>query len=115
MDEAEPRRVQADAPDGAAPAPVVTVAHDRVAELGELDPDLVAPAGAEAERQHRGVPPPLQHLVVRDGVTAAVAPRLGEPARQPPVVGAHPALHNRDVAPLDSPRLELRLEVALDG
>src|SRR5207302_4296531 len=53
MDEAEARRVQANAPERIAPAPARLVADDRMSEGGELSTDLAPSPGHERELEQR--------------------------------------------------------------
>src|SRR5262249_39980457 len=120
MEEAEPGRVEAEAADRVARAAVEAVADDRMAQLGELDAELVAPSGPEAQLEERRVGPACHHPVVRDGGPAGlgVAPDaqplvLDEPGGQRAGVGADPALDDGGVDAPGAPLLELGLEVAL--
>ena len=60
------------------------VADDRMPPLRELDADLMAPPGAEAEDELGHVAAPLQHTKVGDGLAPPRAP--GRPVGAP--VGA---------------------------
>src|SRR5215813_12150245 len=64
MIEPEARRVQAHAPQRVVPAPVLAIADDRMAERGELRPDLPAAAGLKLDLDERRVAVALQHAVV---------------------------------------------------
>ncbi len=120
--------MEAEAADRVPSRPVAHVADDRVAELRQLDADLVAPARAELDREARHVGASLEDAVPRDG--DARAPALG---RRPGGVGGadakgalldqhvaehalvrlHDPLDDRDVAAVGVPRRELALETSL--
>src|SRR5688500_19835525 len=57
--EPQPRGVQAHPTHGIAPASVLRIAHDRMADGGQLGADLPAAAGLERVIQHRRVITPL--------------------------------------------------------
>src|SRR5262249_44210280 len=67
--------VETQAVEGIAPRPVARVSEHRMAELRELDPDLMAPTRAEPDRQARHVGAPLEHAVPRDRDAGAPALR----------------------------------------
>src|SRR5262249_50143142 len=120
MEEAEPGRVEAEAAERVARAAVEAIADDRMAQLGELDAELVAPPGPEAQLEERRVGPARHHPVVGDGGPAGVgvAPSakpliLDEPAGQRAGVVADPALDDGRVDAPGAPLFELVLEVAL--
>src|SRR5881397_1149777 len=73
MVEAEAGRVQAHAPQRVVPAPVLPIADDRMAERGELRPDLPAAAGLKLDLDERRVAVAFQHAVVADGRPAGAA------------------------------------------
>jgi hypothetical protein len=79
MAEAEPRGVQAQAAQRIPARPVEIVSHDRMAEPGQLDADLVTPSGAEPERHPRHVRPSLDHAIPGDRDARAAATRRGPP------------------------------------
>ena len=128
MAEAESRSVKAQAAERIPARAVAAVADDRVAELRQLDADLMAPARPELERHPGHVRSPLDHAVPGD--RDARAPALGRrPARiggpdaqrallhedvaERSLVRRHHALDDRDIPPLRGAREELRLEVLL--
>src|SRR5262249_19937555 len=104
----EPRGVEAEPADRVAPAPASAVAHDGVAEVGELDPDLVAPAGPQAELDQRRVPAALEDAEVGDRLAPFHA------ATQGAALGPDAPLDAGDVDALRTASLELVLEAALD-
>jgi Zn-dependent protease with chaperone function len=128
MTEGQSRGVQTEAPQRIAPGAVAPVADHGVAELGHLDPDLVAPASAEPERDPRDVRPALEDAVAGDrdagaptarrrpaGVDRADAERalLHEDVAERSLVLPHHALDDRDVAPIRGAGRELALEGVL--
>jgi len=95
-----------------------------MAEVGEVDPDLVRPTRPEHGLDERHGPEPLERAEDRYGPAPAAAGRQRRPprARAGPADGAvHPLLpgerppHERDVAPLDGVGAELALEVLRGG
>src|SRR5438034_11228139 len=124
MVEPEAGRVQAHAPQRVVPAPVLAIADDRMAERGELRPDLPAAAGLKLDLDERRVAVAFQHAVVADGrlAAAAVARRphakaavLDQARLERARVGPHDAFDAGDVHALGRPRLELLLERVLDA
>ena len=95
-------------------AVVGVVAHDRVADGGEVHPDLVGAPGLERAAQQRaaGVGPALDHLVAGARLLAPLADRHlrggagGAPERgvDQPGVGLGRTVHERQVDPLDVAR-----------
>ena len=117
--QAEPAGVERHPSERVRPTPVLAVAGDRMAQVGELDADLMAASGAERQREDRRVAAPRAHLIVRDRRLAR-RPRadpqgaiLREPALERAARRADAPLHHRDVLALGRPRLELRLQMPL--
>src|SRR3989441_1194175 len=120
VDEAQDAGVQRGSADqGRAPA-VAAITDQGMARLGKMDADLVPAAGAQADRQHRGVREAFGHRVLRDRLfplTGAAGRAhlqgpavLDETTLQAALVGPDPAVGDRDVQALDGARLELGLE-----
>src|SRR2546422_3384002 len=119
MVEPEAGRVQAHAPQRVVAAPVLAIADDRMAERGELRPDLPAAAGLKLDLDERRVAVALQHSVVADGrlAAAAVARRphakaavLDQAGLQRARVGPPAAFDSGDGHALGRAPLELLLE-----
>src|SRR5882724_3874424 len=123
MDEAQAPRVKAKPPERPRRAAVLAIAHDRMSDRGELDPDLPASPRAERELEKRRVLPMPDHPVARDGRLAfgagcgvdAQALVLHEPALEGAGIPPDLSSHERDIGPLDGTRLELGLKVSLRG
>ena len=126
--EAEPRGVEAQSAERVPARAVPTVPDDRVTELRQLDADLVAPPGPEAERHPCHVRSPLDHAVAgdRDARPASLRRRparvdgpdakrafLQEDVLESPLIRGDHALDDRDVAPLRGAGCELHLEALL--
>src|SRR5262245_52921932 len=117
--------MQGEPPDRVRAAAVGRVADDRMAEAGEMDPDLVPPAGLQTDLEERVSSARTDHLPVGDGGAPALeVARLTypagcvveEPARDGARGAGNSALDHRQVRPLDGVRRELRLERPLgDG
>jgi hypothetical protein len=60
--------VQAEPPERTRRPAVLAIAHDGMADGGELDADLPAPPRAEGELEQRGVLPVSDHPVAGDAV-----------------------------------------------
>src|SRR5439155_11348930 len=119
VDEAQPRGVQTDTPQGVAAAPVRAVADDRVPARRELSPDLAPPSRHERELEQRRPPRALQHAVTGDRLLAVASIARGPDAQRPilherrgqrPLRLTDDALHAGHVHPLRRARVELRLE-----
>ena len=63
--------MKCDAPERIAAGAIGTVAHDRMAERGELSADLAAPAGVKPDLEHRRVAVPFEDPIVADRFLAA--------------------------------------------
>ena len=59
---------------------VELVGQDRMADVGQVDADLVGPAGLGLARDQGETAKPLDDLVERDGILAAVRMRRGSPS-----------------------------------
>src|SRR5216683_27314 len=121
MDEAEPRRVQAEAACGAERPAVGHVAHDRPARFRELHPDLVATPGPEAQLEQAALAAGGEDTVVGDRDAPALGgahpehPVLREPALERALLAGGSALDQRPVDALHAAGLELGLERPLHG
>ena len=73
MVEAEAGRVQAHAPQGVVPAPVLAITHDGMAERGELGADLSAAAAVQLDLEERRVAVAFEHAVMADRLLAAAS------------------------------------------
>src|SRR5215510_14499423 len=121
MHEAQPGRMQAEAPEGPREAAVLAIAHDGVTDARELYADLPAPPGPEGELEERRVLSVRKDAVARDGRLAASlrrrahaqAPVLDEPALERAGLSPNASLDERDVEPLHRARLELGLQMPL--
>jgi hypothetical protein len=128
MAEAEPRGVKTQAAERIPARAVTAVADDRVAELRQLDADLMAPARPELERHPGHVRSPLDHAVPGDRDARAPALRrrpgriggpdakralLHEDVAERSLIRRHHTFDDRDVPSLRGAREELRLEVLL--
>src|SRR6266704_3353659 len=67
MHEAEPRGVQAEPPELPGGTAVLSIADNGMPDSGQLDTDLAAPSGAEAQLETRRVLTAREHTVARDG------------------------------------------------
>ncbi len=79
-----------------------TVTHHRVANVQQVNPDLVRAAGLQLGAQKVGCPPPLQALEVGDGTATALDHRHAlAVGRMPRKGGVHRESLLRQVAPRD--------------
>jgi hypothetical protein len=128
MAEAESRRVKAETPERVSARAMPDVANDRMAELRQLDPDLMPPARTELDPEARHIGAPLRHAVPRDrdagasplgqrpvriGRTDAERALLDEDVPEHALVPRHHALDDRGVPPLRVAGCELPLEASL--
>ena len=121
MDEAERARVQGQ-PGGAVAAPAVDgVAGHRMADVGEVDADLVGPPGAQPHLQLGGLGMADQHPELGDGRPATIDDRhplavagIAADRRIDGCAGLdQAAVHQRPVAAGEAARLELGGQVAV--
>src|SRR4051812_22409229 len=119
MDESERLRVQREAREVVAPS-VHRVAEDRMSGLGEMHPDLIAPAGLQRQFEDR-IPFSLRgRPVMRDrflplGRTLhAQLAIFGEKRSERAGWWFQSAMHDRDVDPLDVVHGEELLQLVAD-
>src|SRR5262245_62044135 len=101
------------------PIAVLAVTDDRAAELGQMCPDLVAPAGLEAAFQQHAAAAALEGAVMRDGPLPPARDRahdaalvLGQARLDAACRRTRHALDERQVHALEVVRLEHLVERA---